>query len=390
MNVLRNPTVLLLVLVILLMSAMSACTSKSTPVSNPSPGSEIRGPSVTEKATQESLRDKSLKSAAQERKVTIYGSDGGSVRQNIVDGFKKRYGLEVEWTSGSPAEVTNKIITERRAGLYVADIAMFGPTTMNDTLVGLDVFQKMDNFLILPDVKDTLQWFEGKFPWFNSEHTVIAHSGLLVRLLAINNQIIKQGEITKFEDLLDPKWKGKMSINDPTFSGTGQTGFGMLGQYIMGWDFMLKLAQQEPFVTRDYRLQVDWLAKGKYPIAIAARSEGIVEYLKAGAPISYLIIPKTSYSSAGSAGLAVLKNNPHPAATTLYINWFLSNEGQTTYSKARGYQSMRQDVPTDHLDSNILRDPKTIYPSSSSPEAMALREEWDRKSKEIFGPLINK
>lgn len=388
MNVVRNSTILLLI--ILLVSVISACTSISTPITNPSLGSEKKEQSLTEKPGQESLWDKNLKSAMQEKKVTIYGSEGGSVREKIVEGFKKRYGLDVEWTSGSPAEISNRIVTERRAGLYIPDIVMFGPTTIHDSLKGLGILQNMDDFILLPEVRDPLQWFESKFPWFNTEHTIIAHSGLLTRLLSINHQIVTQGEITTFEELLNPKWKGKMSINDPTLTGTGQTGFGMMGEFIVGWDFVKKLAQQDLFITRDYRLQIDWLAKGKYPVAIAARSEGFNEYVKAGAPISYLTIPKASYASAGSAGLAVLKNNPHPNATSIYLNWFLSREGQTIYSTARGYQSMRQDVPTDHLDPNILREPNVNYPSSSTPEAMAQRDEWDRKSQEIFGPIIKR
>ncbi len=386
MCVLRNSTKLLLI--ILLISAISACASKSTPVTNPSLGAETKESSLMEKPNRETLWDKNLKLAMQEKKVTIYGSEGGSVRENLVDGFKKKYGLEVEWTSGSPVELQNRILTERRAGLYVADIVMFGPTTLNDNPKVLEVLQPMDNFIILPEVKDPLQWFESKFPWFNTEHTIISHSGLLTRLLSINNQVVSKGEIATFEELLNPKWKGKISINDPTLGGTGQTGFGMLGEYIMSWDFVRKLAQQDLFITRDYRLQIDWLAKGKYPVAIAARSEGFNEYVKAGASISYLTIPKASYTSGGSAGLAVLQNNPHPDATIIYLNWFLSREGMTIYSRARGYQSMRQDVPTDHLDPNILREPNVNYPSSSNPEALILRDEWDRKSKEIFGPLI--
>lgn len=371
-------------LIFLLLFISLACTPKSSPVSFPSPSPILE---EVPKGVTGNLWDRTLELALKEKKVVVYSSEGATVRAHIVEEFGKKYGIQVEWSSGTPSELQNKVLTERRAGLYAADIVMMGPTTLSDNLKGQGVFQPIDSYLILSEVKDPSLWYQNKFPWFDKEHTIIGHSAQVNRPVTANSQMVNPKEITDFSDLLNPKWKGKISLNDPTLSGTGQTGFGMMGDFIAGWDFIFKLAQQEPFITRDYRLQVDWLARGRYPIAFWARTEGVYEYRRAGAPIIFLDIKGAGYMTSGSAGIVLLNNAPHPNAAAIYLNWFLSREGQYIYSKARGYQSMRLDVPTDHLDEDILRDPTKTYASSSSPEAVALRDEWDRKSRE-FSALL--
>lgn len=384
MNNTKYFTILLILLIVLTVLACSPRSSYPLVPPSPTPMEE------QSKRVTESPWEKTLKVALKEGRVTVYASDGGSVRANIVEGFKKKHGIDVEWLTASPSEMQTRLLSERKAGLYLADIIMVGPTTLPYELKDRDIFQPMDNYLLLPEVKDANQWYQNQLPWFDAGHTAIGHSSLIVRLVSVNNQVVKPGDITDFGDLINPKWKGKISLNDPTVRGTGQTNLGMLGEFMVGWDFISKLAQQELFITRDNRLQVDWMAKGRYPIAIAARTEALYEYIKEGVPLDYININRGSYLSNGSAGIALPGNAPHPNVATIYLNWFLSQEGQTVFSKARGYQSMRLDVPTGHLDPNIIRDPKIKYANSSNPEAIILRDEWDRKAKEIFGSLTGR
>lgn len=376
-------------IVLLLLLLMMACAPVSLPVSSPSPPALTAGSEV-EKAGAENLWNKVLNLAQKERKLVIYGSEGGTVRSTLVEEFRKKFDIQIEWTTGTPSELQNRVLTERKAGLYAADIVMVGPTTLPFFLKGQGIFLPMDSYIILPEVKEPRLWYQNKFPWFDNEHTAIGHSGQVNRPVTANSQIVNPAEISDFADLLNPRWKGKISLNDPTASGTGQTGFGMMGDFIAGWDFMNRLAQQEPFITRDYRLQVDWLAKGRYPVAFWARTEVIYEYNRAGAAIQFLNLKGAGYMTNGSAGIALLSNTPHPNASTVYLNWFLTKEGQYVYSKSRGYQSMRVDVPVDHLDPGTIRDPTRTYPHSNSPEALDLRDDWDRKSKEIFGQLAGR
>lgn len=369
--------------IILLLS--SACAPKISPSVSPTLNNELVKPLTKEQQTWQIEWEDILANAKKERWLSIYTGEGGEVRTNLEKGFKNKYNINVNWTSGSPSEIDLKILNERKAQLYIADLYMAGAGGAPNRWKGKDIFPTMASLLILPEVKEPALWYQNRFPWFDSAHTNITHSGLKVNLVSINTQIVKNEEIKDLVDLLSPKWKGMIMMHDPTITGIGQTNIGMIGKYIMGWDFLKKLATQEPIIIRDNRLMVDWLAKSKYPIAIGALVSMILEYQNAGAPITQISIDKGTYISSGMASISLVNNAPHPNTTKIFLNWFLSKEGQYIYSKSTGYQSFRNDVPTDHINSLNLIDPKVKYSSSHTEEALALREEWGKKSKEIFG-----
>ena len=91
-------------------------------------------------------------------------------------------------------------------------------------------------------------------------------------------------------------------------------------------------------------------AKGKVSVTIGLTYYSLSPFLKAGLPIKPLPEMKEgTYISCGSGGLSVIKNSPHPNATKVFVNWFLSKEGQQVYGKAMGQATRRLDVDTKWL-----------------------------------------
>src|SRR3990167_8066118 len=86
--------------------------------------------------------------------------------------------------------------------------------------------------------------------------------------LAINTEHVNQDEVKSYYDLLNPKWKGKIVMSDPTINGTGGSAFAVLGFQLLNLDFFRQLSRQELMITRDERLMVDWVAKGKYAMVL--------------------------------------------------------------------------------------------------------------------------
>src|SRR3990172_35916 len=103
-------------------------------------------------------------------------------------------------------------------------------------------------------------------------------------------------------------------MNDPTIAGTGIKSFSILGFAILKIDFFRQIAALEPTIIRDQRLQVDWLAKGKYAILMFPRTAPVTEYKEAGAPITFVSPAEGTYLSAGGGNNAIMNKAPHPNA----------------------------------------------------------------------------
>ncbi|MFH0768307.1 MAG: hypothetical protein V1932_01910, partial [Chloroflexota bacterium] len=98
----------------------------------------------------------------------------------------------------------------------------------------------------------------------------------------------------------------------------------MVGGEIMGWDYMREFVKQEPTIVADARLLVDWVAHGKYPIAVGTKVEVVLEFVKVGAPVAVIIVAGDgSYLNVGSGTVSLFKNAPHPNASKVYVNWLL-------------------------------------------------------------------
>lgn len=200
-------------------------------------------------------------------------------------------------------------------------------------------------------------------------------------------------DIKSYYDLLDPRLKGKITMNDPTTTGQGFNTFStLIFHKALDLDYFRQLVRQEPLVLRDQRLQVDWLAKGKYPVALWARDPHVVEYMKEGAPIYYAPHPKEGGQLAsGGSAISLINRAAHPNAARVFINWLLSKEGQKHMQDFNMTQSAREDVTIEALDPIQVRRPGEKFLLSANNVEEWLLHDQDRyldMAKELFAPLI--
>lgn len=176
-------------------------------------------------------------------------------------------------------------------------------------------------------------------------------------------------------------------MNDPTIEGPGNNWFtGMVN--IMGLDYLRELAKQEPIVLRDQRIQVDWLALGKYPITIQANSDAVTGAINAGVRLTEITPEEGTYMSSSQGNIALLNKAPHPNAAKIFINWLLTIEGQTQIVEAQRTHSLRIDVFTDKVDASRLRIPGKKYFSVVSEEVLLQTPKNREQAREIFGHLV--
>jgi iron(III) transport system substrate-binding protein len=302
--------------------------------------------------------DKLVADAKKEGTVVIYAGPIGDARSALTNAFRQKYGISLDIVMGRGEELITRIESERRAGIYAVDVGLHGMTTYFNSLKPKGFTIPITPLLVLPETLDLSQWRGGKLPFADKEgHLAVLVLGSAPHLL-INTTLVKPGEISSHQDMLDPKWRGKIIINDPSLGGAGTEWFTYIVTKVMGLEkgtaFMKQLAKQEPAITRDQRLLSEWVARGKYVGAIGTSKATTVQLMQAGAPIAFTDLKESRPTSSGTGNLMVFDKAPHPNATKLFTNWILSREGAAVYAKAHGYASTRLDVSTEGIDPIVI------------------------------------
>lgn len=380
-------------LISLATAIFSACASPAapvTPVKNGVTLSTSSGPVVQEEAGEawQTKWNKVVREAKREGKVVIYGAATGQVREALIKGFYNRYGIPLEYMSAKGPEIAAKLAAEKRAGLYIADAIIGASSPSITTLKPEGFFDPIEPVLILPEVTNPEGWWGKSFPWVDKEHYFVGFIASAYPYVSVNSDMVRPEEIKSYRDLLDSRWKNRLVMHDPTAAGSGQAFVGAMGYYIMGMDFLKGLAAQEPFISRDHRLNAEWVARGKYPMGIAIEAEPIAQLIQAGTPLRYAYPAEGAPVRMGVAFLSRPKNAPHPGASTVFTNWLLSREGQTIFSEAAGTQSAREDIPTTNIDPFSMRKPRVKHFNTSTEEFWLRGNEFIKLGKDIFGHLI--
>jgi iron(III) transport system substrate-binding protein len=192
--------------------------------------------------------------------------------------------------------------------------------------------------------------------------------------LGFNTSIIPPAEAPKtMSDLLNPKWKGKMSIVSTT------TGTRWIGNTlnIMGREFLDKMADQEVKVQNMSGAGLAGLVvSGEVPLSPTIFDANIHTAKQKGAPVEWRplepVVTTVSYS-----GLTL--KAPHPHAALLFLEYLHSKEGQQLIMKG-GLWSPREDIAT--LDQKFKK--SYIDEKYSLDEAEKKFAEWDKLMQQLF------
>ena len=311
--------------------------------------------------------------------------------------FKKQFGIDIEITTGRGADVSRRLIKEKAAGIYLADVVISGLNTFFGDVKRAGVTEPMQNKLILPEVTDPKLWYTlDHLPWADNDQHIFSFYAYPNRDLAINTDLVKPEEIQSWQDLLRPKFKGKIIMSDPSIAGSGFNGFStMLLNKVNDENFYRQLvAKQEITLTRDLRQIVEWLARGKYAVSISAEGRPIAEFLNAGAPIANIGVKEGTYLSVDAGNISIMTKAPHPNAAKVFVNWLLSKDGQDFAQKSMKYMSARNDLVAEGIVKplQIRRPGERYYLGANSVEKWVLEEQdkYIALAKDIFGPVIGR
>lgn len=301
--------------------------------------------------------DETLAAAREEGKVVVSGPPSQELRRTLPAAFKARYGITVDYLGGRSTELATRLRAERQAGIHSIDLVLAGIQSMALTFHREKMLQPLRPALVLPEVVEGSKWKKGKL-WFSDpeDHYILRLANSVTTMFHINTKEVKPGELRSVKDLLDPKWKGKIALQDPTIPGSGSNQAAHL-YFQHGEDFVKQLyVDQKPVISRDTRQITDGLARGIFAITLGAEDADVEKLRKEGIPLAILENLSDLYPeiSASFGQVAMMSNAPHPNAAKVFVNWLASKEGSEVFNRAMGTVPTRNDIDESFLPPEII------------------------------------
>ena len=306
--------------------------------------------------------------AEAEGAFVLYSTDPEQGQAKLLAAFNKAFPkIKTNYVRLQAGALYAKVLSERQAKSYLVDVIQ-----ISDMGMILD-FQKRGGFrqylspemaAFKPEYKSTP---EGFFTW----------GSIIMAGIAYNPNNVPAAEAPKkWEDLLDPKWKD--SINVKVSNSGLQHGVWYMLKPILGMDYFKKFGEQKPRAFDSYVQQYGRLVDGQDKIIMGAQYSGYIEFKAKGAPLGF-VFPETGVPAVPET-YGIVADGPHPHASELFMDWFLSPVGQKALSDALLLHSPRPDVPAP-ADSVPLKDMKLLTPAdwnAFEKDRPEFAKEWDR------------
>jgi ABC-type Fe3+ transport system substrate-binding protein len=342
--------------------AAAPATLVSVPAAKPTTAAAQAQPTVASAATdsQRALADaraRYYEAARAEGHLVMYGNTlGPRLMDPVKEAFGKTFpGIEIRVEEQTGQITREKIIAEQLAKSYVVDIATTGFSTTRDLIEAGFVapYESPQTPALIPQ-------------FVHPAGLVTPRHASLVSIAINTNLVPPDQEPRVWNDILDPKWKGKLSNQDPRQPGGGGSIISGMAM-VYGFEWLEKLKHQDVFFGNSPGPLWNGLIRGEQAMYLSANQAEAVVHRKAGAPVKYLKMQDGAawtYSS-----LLNIVNQPHPNAAKLFIEWVLSEEGQMIMS-AQGYGAVRKGIKAVEPEADM--DGVVFLPRDSTPEADAL------------------
>lgn len=308
--------------------------------------------------------DKTVKAAEEEGAVALFIT--GAFEPVFREAFQKKFPkIKVTTVTGRGPELSQRVMSERRADKYAVDLYISGNISPLTVFHKAKILEPVKNLLLLPEVLDASVWYEGKHHYDDPENRYIfvfegtPRSGEIT----YNTKLVGVAEIKSYWDLLNPKWKGKIVSVDPFQSGPISAAHIFFYKHPeLGAEFLRRFhADTDIAIVRSNEQMLDWLSAGKYAFGIGARN--VDDAMMQGLPLNQFLpgsLKEGSSVTAYNGTLSYFNRAPHPNAAKVVANWLLSREGQTAWldsnQKSGGlYDSLREDISKDKVSERARR-----------------------------------
>jgi iron(III) transport system substrate-binding protein len=258
-----------------------------------------------------------VKKAQEEGTLSVYTSN--TSMDDIVALFKDKYGIDVDVYLGTSESVLQRAEQEWHADYFGSDVIEGNGTALN-------ALNKEDMFAdYASPLRDSLPKAAQGDGWTASRFAVFA--------VAWNTDVISPADVpTSFEDLADPKYAGKLSmeISDTDWYYAIREYFTEKGMSEADVDTMLKKIAANSTVAKGHTQQAELLGAGQFGICVACYTDSVDRAADDGLPVTWKaagdkpiepLILRTS-------GTALMKTAQHPYAALLFQDFMLGPEVQ--------------------------------------------------------------
>jgi len=308
--------------------------------------------------------EKTVKAAEEEGALVIYMTQ--AFEPVFRETFQKKFPrIKVTTVTGRGPQLSQRVMSERRADKFVVDLYISGNISPLTVFHRARILEPIKPLLLLPEILDPSVWYEGKHHYDDPENRYIfvfegtPRSGEIT----YNTKLASPAEIKSYWDLLNPKWKGKIASVDPLVSGPISASQIFFYKHPdLGGEFLRRLhAETDIVIVRSNEQLLDWLSAGKFAFGIGARD--VDTAMMQGLPLSQFLpgsLKEGSSVTAYNGTLSFFSRAPHPNAAKVAVNWLLSREGQTTWldhnQKSGGlYDSLREDISKEKVSERARR-----------------------------------
>jgi len=256
-------------------------------------------------AQQNSDWDKVVAAAKQEGKLVFYNGTTVVVPPRIAQMFQQRYGIQVDVLNARAGEVRERIRSEQASGKHIADVTLNGIATAT-TQKSWGTFQPHGP---LPNLSKLVP------PFHDDGELVPLRAGRFGIL--INTDLVKpQDEPKSWQDVLDPKWRGKLLLDDPRNGSGGYVLFAVTLDKL-GRGYQEKLAAQKPVLSTESSVSQRRVARGEFPMFLPFTLADMRNLI--GLPVKAIVPEEGAPYITGV--MAMLKDAPHPNAARLFIDY---------------------------------------------------------------------
>jgi ABC-type Fe3+ transport system substrate-binding protein len=302
--------------------------------------------------------DKTVKAAEDEGALSIYMTQ--AFEPVFREAFQKKYPkIKVNIVTGRGFQLGQRVMAERRGEKYIVDLVVTGNVTPLTVFHKAKILEPIKPMLLLPEVVNESDWFEGKHHYNDPENRYIFIFEGTPRSgdITFNTKVVNPAEIRSYWNLLDTKWKGKIVTIDPLVAGPINSPQIFFYKHPdLGPEFLRRFyAETDLTIVRSDEQLMDWLSVGKFAMGFGGRD--VDKAIVQGLPVNQFVpghMKEGASLTAYNGTLSYFNRAPHPNAAKVAINWLLSREGQSTWldynAKTFGqYDSLREDIPKDKV-----------------------------------------
>jgi iron(III) transport system substrate-binding protein len=268
--------------------------------------------------------------AKAEGKVVWYTSTPIAQAQKIADAFQKDTGIKVEMFRSGGSAILRRFQQEMDAGRVAVDVLTHSEPPAAKALAkkGLFVAFKPMNFDKVPDAaKDPNGFFVGQ------------RLNMMTHYLR-SDKIAATDEPKSWDDLHDPRYKGKLVMTDPSFTSLQVSVVGTIAK-ARGWSFYEKLRANDVMIVQGNQQVSDALKRGERLIAVGALDSYAADLKRDGHPIKTLYPPDGIFVIPSPT--SIVKGSPNPNAAKIFADFMLADASQSIFPADGGY-SARTDI----------------------------------------------